>query len=96
MALYANGLLVREGIKYAGPGTPPTQPLLGAVTFGNTDLLPMNKIIIGAWTQQVAGSPDSWMKFYPGLLDELRIYNKALTDVEIKALYDAEITQVNL
>ena len=92
MALYANGLLVRDGIKYSGPETAPgVQPLLGALTFG-TD---MTKVIIGAWAQQLAGSPESWMKFYPGLLDELRIYDKALTDAEIKSLYDAEITFVN-
>ena len=38
---------------------------------------------------------DDWMKFYPGMLDELRIYNKALTDIEVKALYNAEITVIN-
>lgn len=92
MALYANGLLVRDGIKYSGPETAPgVQPLLGAVTFG-TD---MTKVNIGAWPQQLDGTGQDWMKFYPGLLDELRIYDKALTDAEIKALYDAEITQVN-
>jgi hypothetical protein len=91
MALYANGLLVRNGVKYSGPETAPgLQPLLGAVTFG-TD---MTKINIGAWPQQLDGTGQDWMKFYPGLLDELRIYDKALTDAEIKALYDAEITWV--
>lgn len=92
MALYANGLFVSDGIKFAGPETAPgVQPLLGAVTFG-TD---MSKINIGAWPQQLDGTGQDWMKFYPGLLDELRLYNKALTDAEVKALYDAEITVIN-
>ena len=41
------------------------------------------------------GTGQDWMKYYPGMLDELRIYDKALTDAEVKALYDAEITVIN-
>jgi len=91
MTLYANGISVATSTRFGGPENGGTQPPLGALTFG-TD---MSKILIGAWPQLVAGSGDSWMKYYPGLLDELRIYNKALTDAEVKALYDAEITVIN-
>jgi hypothetical protein len=28
-------------------------------------------------------------EFFNGLIDEVRVYNKALSDSEIKALYDA-------
>ncbi|MDD4991623.1 MAG: LamG domain-containing protein [Paludibacter sp.] len=89
--LYANGLPVATSKRFAGPEAAGAQPALGAITFG-TD---MTKILIGSWPQQLDGTGQDWMRFYPGLLDELRIYNKALTDAEVKALYDAEITVIN-
>ena len=30
-----------------------------------------------------------WGSYWPGLIDEVRIYNRALSDAEIKALYEA-------
>ena len=92
MSLYVNGLKVNSGIKYAG-AVPVTglQPLLGALTF--TD---MTKFYIGAWGKLALGTAtDSWMVYYPGMIDEIRIYNKALTDVEVLALFNAEITVIN-
>ena len=92
MTLYANGMSVGTSIRFGGPlPATGTQPALGAVTFGPD----MTKIQIGTWPQQLDGTGQDWMKYYPGLLDELRIYNKALTDAEVKALYDAEVTQIN-
>lgn len=91
MSLYANGVFIANSIRYAGPEVAGNQPLLGPLTFGPN----MSKILIGAWAQQVNGTGQDWMKYYPGMLDELRIYNKALTDAEVKALYDAEITVIN-
>lgn len=90
--LYANGKLVLTGIRYAGPQpVGGVQPLLGAMTLGSD----MTKIHFGAWAQQVAGTPESWMTYYKGIVDEFRVYNKALSTTEITALYDAEITQIN-
>lgn len=91
MTLYANGLPVATSVRFASGEVNGVQPPLGPLTFG-TD---MTKILIGAWAQQIDGPGDDWMKFYPGLLDELRIYDKALTNIEMKALYDAEITVIN-
>ena len=92
MTVYANGKLINSGIRYAdGIQADGTQPRLGALTFG-TD---MSKFIIGAWPKLAAGTAtDSWMVYYPGLIDELRIYNKALSTAEVQALYDAEITVI--
>jgi hypothetical protein len=34
------------------------------------------------------------MGWFLGNMDELRVYDKALTAAEVKALYDAEVTQI--
>jgi len=92
MALYVNGLKVNSGIKYAdGVQANGIQPLLGALTF-----VDMTKFYIGAWAKLATGTAtDSWMVYYPGMIDEIRVYNKALTDAEVKTLYDAEVTVIN-
>ncbi|MGC3977484.1 MAG: LamG domain-containing protein [Paludibacteraceae bacterium] len=93
MSFYANGVFVKDQVKYSNSVQENgIQPLLGALTLKSD----MTKFYVGAWHQLVAGvETDSWRVYYPGLLDELRIYNKALTPAEIKALYDAEVTQIN-
>lgn len=89
MRLWANGQMVLENIRYGGPEVGGNQPLLG-----NLNLKPdMTKLYIGAW-KKLAETPDAadgWMGYYPGALDELRIYNKALSESEMQALYQAEI-----
>lgn len=92
MAYYANGALVKTQIKFADGEVAGVQPKLGALTFGTG----MTKLDIGAWWKLAAGTAtDAWMVYYPGMIDEIRFYNKALTDAEVKALYDAEITVIN-
>ena len=62
-----------------GTGTP-----LGALNFKNP-----TKFIIGGF-QNNAGAPfntpEPWMLNYTGMLDEFRIYNKALSEIEISAI----------
>ena len=92
MAYYANGVLIKTQVKYSDGMVGTTQPLLGALTFGTG----MTKFDIGAWWKLAAGTAtDAWMVYYPGKIDEIRIYNKALTSTEVKALYDAEISVIN-
>ena len=91
MEFYANGTLVFTQIKYAGPEAGGTQPTLGPIKLGQD----MTKIHFGAWAQQIAGTPEGWMNYYKGMVDEFRIYNKALSPAEITALYEAEVTQIN-
>lgn len=92
MAIYANGKLINTNVKYADGEVNGVQPKLGALTFGTN----MTKFNIGAWAKLAAGvTPEPYMVYYPGMIDELRIYNKALTDTEVKALYDAEVTMIN-
>jgi hypothetical protein len=55
-----------------------------------------NKGIIGYWAiKAFFGGTDTWQGYYYGNIDELRIYDKALSDTEVKALYDAEVTVIN-
>lgn len=76
-----------------GIGNPNGQPLLGDLKL---TLNPSgNKGIIGSWANKRFGTAtDDWMKDYVGLIDELRVYDKALSDQEIKDLYNAEISQI--
>lgn len=103
--VYVNGIYLftttgaySDEVRYQGDpgglGNPNGQPLLGNL---NLWLNPSaNKGIIGAWANRRLGTAeDTWMKDYLGLLDELRFYDKALTDAEILALYQAEVTQLN-
>ena len=56
------------------------------------------KFAIGAWCDRLAGTAladDAWASPFKGLIDELRLYDRALTAVEAKALYDAEVTMIN-
>ncbi|TDH23066.1 LamG domain-containing protein [Segetibacter sp. 3557_3] len=60
-----------------------TNPL-GALNFKSA-----TRFIIGAFQNQLGApfnAPESWMLPYTGKLDELRIYNKALSAQEISAL----------
>lgn len=92
MELYSNGVLVATQIKYAGPDPGEgDQPLLGPIKLGQD----MTKLHIGTWVQQIAGAPEAFMKYYPGTVDEIRIFNKALSADEINDLYEAEVTQIN-
>jgi hypothetical protein len=53
----------------------------------------VSKFIIGGYQQHLGapwGAPDGWMLNYTGLMDEFRIYNAALTDNEVVALYKLE------
>jgi len=63
---------------------------LGSLNFVNADV-----INIGAWRPKTEnGATDAWMGWFKGNLDELRVYDKALTATEVKALYDAEVSQM--
>lgn len=59
---------------------------LGAMSFKNA-----TKFVFGCYKQHLpGGTPDSWMKNYDGGLDEFRIYDKALADSDVSALYQLE------
>lgn len=94
--IYKDGVKIEtsEGVEdrwAAGDDVSP-RPELGALSFVNAD-----KINIGAWRPKSEGTAtDAWMGWFMGNLDELRVYDKALTATEVKALYDAEVTQIDV
>lgn len=72
-----------------GSDVTPRRPL-GALNFVNPDV-----ITIGGWRPRIDGNAtDPWMGWFRGNLDELRLFSRALTAVEVKALYDAEVSQL--
>jgi len=93
--IYKDGVKVvtNDGVEKrwaAGDDVNP-RPALGNLSFKDAD-----KINIGAWRPKSEGTAtDAWMGWFLGNLDELRVYDKALTATEVKALYDAEVTQLN-
>lgn len=65
----------------------------GGVPLGSLANSNVSKFIIGGYQQHLGspwGNPDSWMLHYTGLMDEFRIYDKALSPGEINALYKLE------
>jgi len=63
---------------------------LGNLNFANADVLN-----IGAWRPKSEGTAtESWMGWFKGNLDELRVYDKALTATEVHDLYEAEVSQI--
>lgn len=87
--IYADGVKIYDsGSRWGGPEVDGVQPPLGAYTFDPA----MTNMYLGAHFNNLDGSHgDSWRSSYPGLLDELRVYNVALTDDEVTKLYTNEV-----
>lgn len=52
-----------------------------------------SSVIIGGWLNNVPGQPhtsDTWPHAFVGSIDQVRVYNKALSQDEISALYQLE------
>lgn len=70
-----------------------SDPLTGGVGYGELANSEVSKFIIGGYQQHLGlpwGNPDGWMLHYTGLMDEFRIYDAALADNEVTALYKLE------
>lgn len=66
----------------------------GANPLGKAIFKNPSKFIFGGFQQHLGspwGAPDTWMLNYTGLLDQFRIYNKALTPAEVSALYASKL-----
>lgn len=70
-----------------------SDPLTGGTGYGELANSEVSKFIIGGYQQHLGapwGAPDGWMLNYTGSMDEFRIYDTALTDNEVVALYKLE------
>jgi hypothetical protein len=76
--VYANGIKVSNP-EWEARGT------TGPLSFTTP-----TKALIGAWGTNISGTPDAWQKPMTGLVDEVRVYNKALSDGDISSLYQLE------
>ncbi|HAJ98836.1 MAG TPA: hypothetical protein DCM62_02305 [Bacteroidales bacterium] len=92
--IFLNGAKVptNPGVEDRWQGPPEITPRLplGPLAFQNPD-----RIIFGGWRPVIeTAATDVWMGWFKGALDEFRVYRRALTAAEIKALYDAEVSQI--
>jgi hypothetical protein len=56
----------------------------------------MSHLYIGAWFNNIDGThADAWRSSFPGTLDELRIWNVALTPEEVEELYTKEVIKAD-
>ena len=83
-ANYCNGVKVGDGSFLIA------EKPVGAIKAGVAS--DCNAMYVGGWATRIEGkSLDDWQGFFPGSIDELRIYNKALSETEINALYKEEL-----
>ncbi len=73
-----------NGVKISNPEWE-QRGTLGALNFAT----PTN-VVLGAWGSVVAGKAEDWQKGMTGQMDEVRVFNKALADKDIDALYKLE------
>jgi hypothetical protein len=84
-AAYLDGVArsLPAGMTNVGGGT------FGAITFQNE-----SKFILGGYQQHLGSpwnGPDTWMLNYTGLLDQFRIYSKALSASEVSQLFASKL-----
>jgi hypothetical protein len=79
-----------------GPSIPGSDPAKQPVTPYGPLKFPTTKAVLGTWQFQTnpslttSATAQSWAESYTGLLDNFRIYNKALSTAEVSALYNLE------
>ncbi|MDP4208261.1 MAG: LamG domain-containing protein [Bacteroidota bacterium] len=83
LSMYVNGKLLNQVVCYTDASA--TTPM-GILTLSPA----MTNVYIGAWAQLISNTQTSSMVYYSGYLDELRMWNKSLSDDEVSALYQAE------
>lgn len=87
--IYADGVRVsNNNFRFRSTGTP-------AVGLGLIISPVPTQVVIGGWPNATTGytnsAVQSWQGLYVGSIDEIRVYNAALTDLEIGSLYQLEL-----
>jgi hypothetical protein len=82
-----------NGVKVNLPASMSDRKLNGAPLGSNFSFKNVSKFIINGYQQHLGSpwsAPDSWMLHYTGLLDQFRVYDKALSDAEVMDLYNTK------
>jgi len=81
-----------DGVKLNLPATA-TDRKKGADPLGPLAFQNVSKFVIGGFQQHIGikAPADGWMLNYTGMLDQFRVYTKALTDAEVAALFAAKL-----
>ncbi len=91
--IYANNVVVSDDQFRLRQWTPPGAS--AAVGIGPIITEPPTQVVIGSFPNSGAGFSKSavqtWQGLMTGSLDEIRVYSKALTAVEIGSLYQLEL-----
>jgi len=94
-AIGVNGVAGTKGF-VVGPTIPGSDPTKTPVTPYGALQFPTTAAVLGTWQFQTnpslttSATAQSWAESYTGLLDNFRIYNKALSGTEVSALYNLE------
>ena len=88
LMLYVNGTPAYEQDVFLGPADEEgNQAAAGEIAMLNATCC-----YIGAFAQRMTGaSAETWLSFYSGKIDEVRIFNKGLSETEVAQLYRAEV-----
>lgn len=96
--LYVNGVLVGpkdETGKVLGTNlcwAGPADEAGNQEKLGKLNLSEVSSLYIGAFASRETGmSSESWLSYFAGKIDEVRIFNKGLNEQEVKALFQAEV-----
>jgi hypothetical protein len=79
-----------DGAKRNLPASITDRTKNGAPLGSNFEFIEAEKFIIGGFQQNLGSpwnAPETWMLNFGGLLDQFRIYSKALNDAEVNELY---------
>ena len=87
---HATGNIVMyvDGVKFVEKNFDKKYPVKDAIAA----LTGTNALYVGAWSTFVeTGANGDWQRYFAGSIDEIRIFNKALSATEIDALYKEEV-----
>ena len=85
----SNGFLLDLGYTYGG-GTSVTVYLNGQSQTGSlSSAIPLNTALTGSRQSAIGSATAPGYFYFPGLIDDVRIYSRVLSAAEIQALYNA-------
>ena len=83
-ANFVNGVIVNEGEFL------PDGKVAGGIKAAFAS--DCDRLYIGGWASKIEGkAADEWLNYFPGAIDELRVFNKALSEAEVLSLYKEEL-----